>query len=94
MLIIKLSTSESYNDSETENLQLRTIHETYSSVIEKSLSISFFDPSFFKYPSNFIDFLSPRDIPLNIATILKNQEKDPILKIVYNWIKDKSCPDV
>ena len=42
-------TSEKYNDSEIESLQPQTIHEIYPSIINQSVIISFFCPSFFKY---------------------------------------------
>ena len=46
------STSEKYNDCENENLQLQTIHETYTSLVKQS----FFDPSFFFITPNFNEF--------------------------------------
>ena len=46
------STSENLKDYENKNLQAQTIHETYLSAMEQSLSISFFYPFFSNTHSN------------------------------------------
>ena len=70
------STSEKYNDSENQNLQLKTIHELKQSAIKQSLNKSFFDPSFFKYTTKYNEFFLPPDTPLKFETILNHQKRD------------------
>ena len=71
------SSLEKYIDCGNENLQPRTIQETYLPVIKQRLKSSFFDPSFFKYTSRKFEIFLPPGTPLNIETILKNQKRDP-----------------
>ena len=50
-------TSEKFNDSKDEKLQLKTIHQTNPSVMEQLLKNSSFDPNFFKHISQFKYFV-------------------------------------
>ena len=52
-----LCISEKSNDSDDEELQLKTIHQINQFVMEQSLKTSFFDPSFFRHISQFIYFI-------------------------------------
>ena len=51
-----LSNPATYNDSEDEHLQVRTIHELHPTLMKQSLNDSFFDPSFFKNTSKLKTF--------------------------------------
>ena len=82
--------SEKFNDSESESLQ--AIHETYPSVNKQSMNHSYFDPSFSKYTSKFKEFLLPQDTLLNFETELNIGRRDLVVKILYNWIPEKSRP--
>ena len=73
-LINNLSTSEKYMDSE-KKLQLQSFHETYPSVIKKSVKNSFLDPSFLTHLSKVNESLLLSDTPLKIETTLKNQKR-------------------
>ena len=46
-------TSEKADDSADEKLQLKTIHQTVSSVMEQSINNSSYDPPFFKHKAQF-----------------------------------------
>ena len=69
---------------------MQNLHETNACIVKKSLKISFLDPPFLKHASKFNDFFLLSDRPLNIVRILKNQKKDPVLKVVSEWITESS----
>ena len=69
------STFEKVFDTEDENLQLHTIHETYPFLKKQLRNGSFNDPSFFKHTTNCSEsFLHP-DPQLVIDSKLKHQKK-------------------
>ena len=86
------STFEKYKDSEAENRQLQTTHESYPSLIKQSLNFSFYDPLLFKHTSKFIELFLPPETTMYVVTELKYQNGDLVLKNVYKWIIEKSPP--
>ena len=70
------------------------MHELYPSVIEQSLIVAFFDPSFFKNTFKFNEFFLHPDTPSNIETIQNSQKRETVLKFVYQWITENSPPVV
>ena len=85
-LIIFPYTSEKTDNSEFENVQLQTNHETNLSDFKQSLKKLFFVPSLFKYTSKFNGIFSPADTPFIIGKNLKYQKRDPVMKIVFSRI--------
>ena len=92
LLISNPPTSGKATDSGNEHLHLQTIIELDPPVIKQSLKISFFDPSFFKYTSKFIESFLPVIPQLNLEFRLKNQKRQPALTIVLERITGSSRP--
>ena len=85
-------TSDKLFNSDDENLQLQTFHETYPSVTKKSLNKTFYGPSFFNHTSKINDVYLFSDAPLDRDTKLNYKRRDPVLKVVYHWITEKIAP--
>ena len=78
-------TSEKYNNTEKENIQLQTVREIYPSEIKRPMIISFFYPSISNGISKIIEFLLPLDTPTNSETNLKCQKRDPSPILFWNF---------
>ena len=87
-LIDHPSITEIKNYSDDESLSVQTSHGTYPSVEKQSLNSSTYDPTFFKYRTNFIDFFLPSETPLGTDPILK--KKNPAMQFVYADITEGS----
>ena len=52
--------------------------------------ISYLNASLFKHAQEFINFFLPPNTPLTLQVIKEQQKLDPVLSIVYEWIKNKT----
>ena len=57
-----------------------------------TLSLPFFDPSFFAQSKAFHNFFLPFDTFLTVPILLQAQKDDPVLSTVYKWLKQKQKP--
>ena len=82
--------SARYNESESENLQKGTIQEIYPSEMKQSLKNSLIQRSLFTHLTLLKCFYF-----LMLHLILNNtelSERDPVLKVVHEWMQEKSRP--
>ena len=59
----------------------------------KLLVSRFYDPSFFKYKTNFQGFFLPDDYSLDLKTLQTQQSQDLVLRTIYSWISRNEKPE-
>ena len=76
-----------------QRLELALIGSKAKSCANKHKVIRYFDPSFFKHTKEFEKIFLPPNTPLTLQVIKEQQKFDPVISIVYDWIKKKTKPD-
>ena len=89
-LIKNPSLFEKNSDSDGENLQLQTNHETYPPARKYSLTKSYSSTNVFQTHIQIQRILSISWYSIKKETILKYQKRDRNLKILQNWPTQKS----
>ena len=85
--------SQTMMNQNTNTLKEQTLATQYPTESDYcNQQVPFFDPYFFKYERYFHYFFLPEDTQITIKTIHSQQKQDPVLQIVYNWLKTNKRP--
>ena len=69
------------------------VQSNSTSTTHSSQIVPFYDPSFFKYKTNFQGFFLPDDYSTDMKTLQKQQSQDPVLRTLYSWISRNDKPE-